>query len=742
MIRRTPAPNRRTPAAKRRLRAGTAAFLFFVIPLLPLRAQVDANLAHLRASTTGKDYPAADVVVLYDSTDVDVQESGLSYVRMHKLVKVLTAKGARDMKSVTFDYDPLSAAVDVLRVRVYRKDGSVRTLAPSDVYDYAAPARAIYWGARQKLASVGWLEPGDAVETLVFRKGFTYALLGDEEIETMQEAAVRESAVAAGAVSGGSVRAGADAPAGEEDDSRFVPPMKGHFYDIVEFWSSVPVKEKVYRVLMPENKPLQYEVYSGELASYVHFHPKFNHLLTVDVNPAGAQHPTPPEDLHPTHGMFTRAGKVTYCWYKRDIEPFKGEPDMVSPSDVATKLLVSTSPDWYAKSTWFHGVNENFGSFKVTPEVQEMTDGLLRGVTDELEKISILNHWVAEEIRYSGISMGEGEGYTLHTGAMTFSDRCGVCKDKAGMLVTMLRAAGFESYPAMTMAGSRIERIPADQFNHSVTVVKRANGHWMLLDPTWIPGAREMWSSAEQQQEFLMGIPGGADVMSTPLSPAENHYMRMKNTATLAADGTLEGVVEIEAEGQSDGLMRRAFTRSYKSSWEDTYSGMLTRAYPLAQVTSQVIPDPNDLTAPYHVRIEYRIPAFAKNTGSGLAFVPLLAGSVFGDYYHAPELSTRTSMETRKYGFRQRCSRLVELDESITVPAGMRAQRLPDKAATISDDGVASFRGATTLEGNALHFTATHRMEKRVYDATDWPEFRAALTARTALADSPVILTK
>ena len=69
-----------------------------------------------------------------------------------------------------------------------------------------------------------------------------------------------------------------------------------------------------------------------------------------------------------------------------------------------------------------------------------------------------------------------GEGFTLHKGEMTFNDRCGVCKDKAGMLITMLRAAGMKSYPAMTMAGSRIDYIPADQFNHCVTVVKLKDG--------------------------------------------------------------------------------------------------------------------------------------------------------------------------------------------------------------------------------------------------------------------------
>lgn len=667
--------------------------------------QLDDNHLRLMSAGSAEDWPDQDVLVVYDSTDVDVQDSGLSYVRMRKLVKALTVKGARELRHVVFDYDPLSAAVEVLRVRIYRASGMVETVSLDEVVDYAAPARAIYWGARQKMAPVGWLEPGDAVETVVFRKGFTYALLRDED-----------------------------------DDSRFVPPMKGHFYEIVEFWSSVPVMEKVYRVLVPENKPLQYEVYNGEVASYVHFHKRFQHRVNVVINPEAKQHPTPVDALHPTAGIYTREGKITYCWYKRDIAPLKSETDMVSPSDVATKLLLSTSPDWYAKSTWFFGVNEDFGSFDVTPEVQEKTDALLKGVESEFEKISILNHWVAEEIRYSGISMGEGEGYTLHTGEMTFSDRCGVCKDKAGMLVTMLRAAGFESYPAMTMAGSRIDRIPADQFNHSVSVVKLANGDWMLLDPTWVPGVREMWSSAEQQQEYLLGIPGGADVMSTPISPADNHYWKARNTATLDADGTLTGTVVLEAEGQSDALMRRAFARGHRSAWEDVYLQLLAAQYPEAVLVNERNTGIYDLSQPLQVTLEYRIPRFARVAGDRYLITPLLMKNPFGDYSHAPELSTKTSLERRQHGFRQRCSRLVELEESIELPAKMKGLVIPEDNLILGE--AASFRSHVGLEGNTLRFSATHRMEKRVYEAEDWPVFRAALLARKRLADSPIILSK
>jgi transglutaminase-like putative cysteine protease len=682
---------------------------FFLLALLILPAhrspaQGDPNLVALRGAGSAKDYPGAATLVVYDSSDVDVEESGLSHVVMHRLVKALTPQGAKELRAIDFGYDPLSAYVDVRYARIYRADGSVETLAPERVTDYPAPARAIYWGAREKSVDVGHLDAGDAVETVVYRKGFTYALL---------------------------------APG---DDDKYIPPMRGHFYDIVEFWSSAPVLEKTYRIAVPADKPLQYEVYNGELGASVHFPSSAAHRITVEMNPAAAQHPTPADELHPTARVYRREGKTVYTWWKRNIAPFRGEPGGMAASDVAPKLLLSTARDWYAKSVWFNGVNEAFKSFEVTPEVKALVDELLAGVTDELERIAILNHWAAEEIRYSGISMGTGEGYTLHPGSMTFADRCGVCKDKAGMVITMLRAAGFESYPAMTMAGSRVDAIPADQFNHSVALVKRANGNWMLLDPTWIPGVREMWSSAEQQQQFLPGIPGGADIMTTPVSPAENHYLRLANSSKLGADGTLEGSLTVAAEGQTDAGVRRAFERSFRSSWTEVIPRLLASSLPAVEILGTEMGQPGDLSQPMRIAVRYRIPRYATVAGSTLAIVPLLARNPFSDGLFASELAMDTTLAERRFGFRLRCSKLVEIHDTLALPSAMKAVALPRFEG--ARDGASSFEASYRVTGSTLLLDATHRMEKRVYEASDWPVFRAGLAQRLRLMRQPVVLEK
>jgi len=626
----------------------------------------------IRQAGDASDYPGNGLLVIFDSTITDVKETGLSYVTNHTLYKVLTAEGAKDLNVLTFGYDPQSAYVEIRQATIYRKDGKTVNLDLSGVLDYPAAARAIYWGAREIMIEVGRLEPGDAVEVVMFRKGFTYALLQD------------------------------NIP-GRDDDERYIPPMRGHFYDIVEFFNSNPVNLKVYKVRIPKEKTLQFEFYNGE------------------AQVSG----------------WIEEDNFVYTFSKKDMMPIKTEPRMVARSDVAPKLLLSTSPDWFAKSTWFYQVNEDFGSFESTPEIKEKVNEILKEAQSESDSISLLTHWCADEIRYSGISMGEGEGFTLHTGDMTFTDRCGVCKDKAGMLITMLRAAGFESYPAMTMAGSRIDYIPADQFNHCVTIVKLSDGEYHLLDPTWVPFLRELWSSAEQQQQYLMGVPEGADLATTPVSDPENHYLRIDDKAQLDAKGTLSGKVVIMAEGQSDGAVRRFFKYSNKTHWDQNIEREFLRVHPKAEIVSLDYGNPMDYMAgPIRITIEYTIPDYAIVAGNTMMFTPIPAAQLFKSTQS--HLYMNTNLDERKYSFRDRCSRHVEIASVITLPETEKIVRIPK--AVLETGDAASIEAGYTLEGNRLHFAEEITLCKRIYEPEEWPQYKTVVENQNRFAEEPVII--
>lgn len=125
-----------------------------------------------------KTYKKSDCVTLLDSTLVSVQPTGQGSFAVCKVIKVQTPKGAVANRIIKYDYDPLTAYAEFKHVTIYRADGRVEELDVKKTCDYAAPARAIYWGARQIMLEVGALHPGDIVDYEIARKGFTYALLG------------------------------------------------------------------------------------------------------------------------------------------------------------------------------------------------------------------------------------------------------------------------------------------------------------------------------------------------------------------------------------------------------------------------------------------------------------------------------------------------------------------------------------------------------------------------------------
>lgn len=613
-------------------------------------------------------YDGYNCVTLKDSISVVVEPSGTGSFAVYKTFQVLTPAGAVSNRVIKYDYDPLTAHAAFKRATIYRSNGDVLNLDVTQACDYAAPARAIYWGARQIMLEIGRLQPGDVVEYEIAKKGFTYALLGSDD-----------------------------------DESRFIPPMRGQFYDIVPFWVSEPTLRKVYKVTVPMEKELQFQFYQGECTS----------------------------------SMRYENGKKAYTFAIQNAFPFEKEPNMVDLFDAAPKLMMSSTPRWEDKSLWFHKVNEDYGSFAPLPEAQKKVDELIRGKKTEMEKIAVLTHWVADNIRYAGISMGKGEGYTLHNTKMNFTDRAGVCKDIAAMLISFLRMAGFEAYPAMTMAGSRVESIPADHFNHCVAVVKLASGTYMPLDPTWVPFCRELWSSAEQQQNYLPGVPEGSDILLTPVSAPENHYVRITADNRLSDKGTLSGKFTITAEGQSDSNVRRIFTRGWQSEWEASLENQLLAVSPKARLISvDYGKNPKDYqAAPIKITFTYEIPDYALSGANEMAIKPLLMNNLYNQV--KTYLRINTKLENRKYGFKDACSRLVELNETIRLPKGFRLVN-EARSESLSSDA-ADFEGTLVQEGNTLRISQKLALKKRVYEASEWAGFREAVNTHKSFGDYLVI---
>jgi hypothetical protein len=630
----------------------------------PVPKPATVSYAELIASAgEAKEYEGQNQLLVFDSTRVDVDSTGLSHKRMHTLTKVLTPQGIAELRAVRFDYDPASNKIEVKRVRVHRKDGSTEDLDLSRLRDLPQPSHGIYWGARMKVLPVPPLEVGDAIELEHTMVGFMIAYLASD---------------------------------GEEE--RYIPPMRGTYYDVILFGSNTqegptpPIKLKSYMITLPENKPGQYETFNGEVMA----------------------------------SMVFEDGQLVYHFWKENIPAYEPEHRAPDAPDVVTKVVFTNVRSWAEKSRWFYEVNEQAQVFASDEAIKREVERITAHCKTDTCKFYALLHWVAQAIRYSGISMGQGEGYTMHPGIMTFNDRCGVCKDIAGMLVTVLRAAGFTTYPVMTKAGARVEEIPADQFNHGVVAVRRPDGSFVMLDPTWCPFNTELFSNAESEQHIVIGSPEGEGRTQLPkFTPEENDFSITMNTK-LDANGTLTGTVLLQGKKQGDARIRRPFSDAGQDRWDEICRAWFTRADPAAAMTKVTYGDLWDFYRPFTVQMEFRVPAYARVIGKRMDYTPFSQRLLWAGGYQMNLLAGLTAAE-RKQPILTYNPRQVTLKESLQLPSGFSVHKLPDERKVGGD---ASWtEGGWKKTGSGLELNEVWHVRDRWIPPKDYAEVKKAQDA-------------
>lgn len=488
-----------------------------------------------------------------------------------------------------------------------------------------------------------------------------------------------------------------------QDDERFVPPMVGHFYDTVLFGDEPwPVLEKSYEVSTPRERPLQYETYGPPVSVSATFDEQAFH----------------------------------YAFRAEDLPPLPEEPGAPWVSDFLPKVVMATVPDWPAKSRWFFEANE--GQFAANDEIRAAVARITAGARTDEERVAALNSWVAHNIRYRGMSTGREEGYTMHAGTMTFDHRAGVCKDKAGMLVTLLRAAGFTAYPAMTMAGSRVERIAADQFNHAVVAWQQPDGSYRMVDPTWAPFSRDLWSRAEAEQHYLVGSPEGEDLAITPAEGPERNGFELRSTARLAADGTLAGSVRITPIGTLEDRLRRVFGRVLRGDTRHQVEEIAQRLAPAAEVSDHRMIDPFELEPQFFLEFDYRAERHAAVGPDVMRLTLPLARHPFGsgrlaDYLYAAKGKTRETPVLL------RSTQTVTAEERIALPDGWNLAEPLDRSA---DADSASFEAHVAQEGRQLVLRTRTVIRKRNLSVEEYAGLAEVVGAVRDFADTAVILER
>jgi len=398
------------------------------------------------------------------------------------------------------------------------------------------------------------------------------------------------------------------------------PRMRDAFATGALFESTSPIKRASLEIVAPAERPIASR--------------KLRHPLAETVRSL-------PDEKLPD-------GRIRMRWIAENVPQAFPEPDMPSFGSVAQKVLASTSKSWEDVSRWYWTLcipRLEATNAAMTNKVAE----LVRGLKTDAEKIRSIFKFVSQEIRYMGLTLeDESPGYAPHDVHITFDNRYGVCRDKAALLVALLRIAGLEAYPVLVTVGPKMdEDVPLPYFNHAIVAVADEAAGFTLMDPT-NESTKDLLPAYLMDCSYLVAHPEGRPLAVVPVKPASENAFRADTKGTLEPDGS--ALVETSATfGGANDLFRGGFVKKTPKERRRLFEGLLRTSYPGAELLSfEMTPaDLRDTENPIVVSLTARLPDLVVRgeTRDELALPFVFSGFSIADRM----LASGTELEKRRF---------------------------------------------------------------------------------------------
>lgn len=407
--------------------------LFFSIAFVSCSSGSFASLERVRLQLgsqnypTEKAYPHDDAVVLSELHNVTITVGNSGYLvtdeGVTRIVKLF--KDVSDYSSVEFTIHR-GERLESVSARTIRPDGSVIDLSPDDFHTISGD------------------DEGGAFNSESKRVKFTFK--------------------------------GAEKNCIVEYDYR-LRSIYVFAQDLWEIQSNIPILENTYRLTVPVMLVMPASV--GGYGWNWHWKafnctlgkPKVNSKPHIDM-------------LHLQTGKID--GYVTLEWTKRNIPAFRPEPMMPPHSDYIqyARFASSAWTTWNSLSEWYYG-NYFKPQYVITDAVRRKARSITKDCPTEMDKLNAVYSFV-QSLRYVAVERDQGV-YGLAKPQQVLERGYGDCKDKAMLLVSLLRSVGIDAKPALIRTADKGPVslfYPSWEFNRIIVHVNGRDGHDYWLDPT------------------------------------------------------------------------------------------------------------------------------------------------------------------------------------------------------------------------------------------------------------------
>jgi tetratricopeptide (TPR) repeat protein len=300
------------------------------------------------------------------------------------------------------------------------------------------------------------------------------------------------------------------------------------------------------------------------------------------------------------------SGKNKVYSYDLSPVPMAQNSDIALATDKPRSVFVefATGASWASVAEAYRKLSDG----QIQPEqVKSLVAGMPQG--DSMATIAALVAKLHKEIRYTGVEFGES-ALKPQTPAEVLKRHYGDCKDKAALLVGMLRASGIPAELALLSTGPGYdvgaELAGMNQFNHAIVHVPAGkNGRQEL----WIDATAEFTKVGDlpypdQGRMALLIAEGTTGLTQIPEAKSTDSVDVETREFELKQFGPARVVETSMTTGHIDADYRYRYGGAETKSTKEDLEGYAKRFYNAKALTHMEHTDGSDLTKPFVLKLE------------------------------------------------------------------------------------------------------------------------------------------
>ncbi|MGB5106819.1 MAG: DUF3857 domain-containing transglutaminase family protein [Candidatus Zixiibacteriota bacterium] len=438
------------------------------------------------------------------------------------------------------------------------------------------------------------------------------------------------------------------------------------------------------------------------------------------------------------YSTSTAEGNITHNWTIQNSTQIISEPFMPPLNRVAPRLVYTDAESWDAVGKWVSG--QFFKHVKTDGDVLKKANELAKGAKSNDEKVQKIGLFVIKDIRgvaENTLPLGLA-GYEPNDADVVLANKYGDWRDKAVLLISLLRAAGIETYPHYVNRSDAVlaQEYPAlKQFDAIYAYVPSYKG-----SPLWINPFGDMASFGylpeSQGSTGLLVKEASSELLAVTDPAPETNLADCRFEMIVQPNGDVDGTAGCQLSGIFDNMARQTLKDATPKEREQYFLATANIMGEGSHNKDFKVSDLSDLTTSVQVAQDYSTPEMGIVQGEMMIF--RLKDIPF-DFAQIPAYPGQTQ---RSYNFVLDTKMLLKKQGVIHLPTGFKAVFVSDPVTINNDFGEWQSNIALNADSTEVTYNAFVKLVDKEIDTDEYLMFKKAYDDFSAPKNTLILLEK